>query len=373
MIIDVNKQRVDSALVELYELEIEGSTLYYTNYPENVKFYKLDGNYTIVEYVSFPMSFSGYEQKSDGPYSRPTIAFANVLTTFKSAIGASNDVLIGKKLTRRKTLQKHLATGTVGQTFGTHGVTPVEQQKQVFFIDRIERESAIEVVFELTSGFDLQGITVPNRYILANTCTWLYQGAYDGLSQRIGACKWKNTNNNPGFTVYYDKNNRPIISGTVTTALSGSVTANYIYRSSNSVTKVSNGGAATRYLYYQALSTGTNDPSNLRQCRYLEGAWNSGTAYETYVEGKIYNPIVSYNNKLWVAIYPSTNVTPGTDSYYWERVDLCGKKLSSCAQRFKAVQFTGQSGPTNVPSYTSENKNIALPYGGFPGARRFNR
>ena len=371
MIIDINKQRVDSELVELFELVIPGVAVEnlprFTTYPTAVKFYDRNDPYTIREYIPLPIEFSGYEQKSEGAYSRPTVIFANVLSTFKTKIG-TNDDLIGKKLIRRKTLFKYLATGSIGAS----GSAPIEQPQQVFFVDRIERQDAQSVVFELTSGFDLQGITVPNRYILANTCTWLYQGVeLSGL----GGCTWNTANNRPGFTVRYDSNDRPIISGTIPNmpASGQPVVANNVYRVLKTVTPTPPIGEE-RYDYYQAIVSFTKGSSfenaNFRRCRRIDGDWNS-SPYVTYREGKLYNPVVTHDNKVWVAVSPSTDVEPGTDEFYWERIDTCGKKLTSCALRFKAKEYTGQS--LSVPSYNEKNENAVLPYGGFPGAKRFNR
>lgn len=372
MIIDINKQRVDSELVELFELYIPGVPVEdlprFTTYPTSVKFYDRDSPHTVRVYLSLPMEFSGYEQKSEGAYSRPTIVFANVLGTFKSTIGTSNDDLVGKKLTRRKTLFKYLAT----EDEGVAGTAPIEQPQQVFFIDRIEKENAQSVIFELTSGFDLQSVTVPNRYILSNTCTWLYQGI--ALSN-LGGCTWKLTNDNPQFVVRYDSNDRPIISGSVSDmpAQGESVTQNNVYRVGKSVYPVVEGWN-NRYDYYQAIVSFTKtadfEAANFRRCRVIDGDWNS-SSYPTFREGKLYNPLVTHDNKVWVAVSPSQGVVPGTEEFYWERVDLCGKKLTSCALRYKAKEYTGQS--LSVPSYNSKNENAVLPYGGFPGAKRFNR
>tara|TARA_R110000772_G_scaffold66361_1_gene147853 strand:+ start:46006 stop:47130 length:1125 start_codon:yes stop_codon:yes gene_type:complete len=374
MLLDVNKQRVDSDLVELFEIEVATDQFaYFTTYYTNVKFSDVDSPYTIREYITLPINFSGFEHRSEGAYARPTIILANVLSTFKSEIGIEPDDLIGRRIIRRKTLAKHLATGTVGAS----GSAPIEQPRQIFFMDRLQSSDPTSISFELTTAFDLQGITVPNRYILANTCNWLYQGANITKTEKLGGCIWKDGNNNPGFEVRYDNNDRPIIEGTIPDmpATSGSVVVNYIYRVGYTVTRVTAGTTTTRYKYYQALlsftKTGSFESANFRQCRRAEGAWSALTSYVTYREGKLFNPIIEYDGKLWVAISDSTDVTPGTNDFYWERVDICGKKLTSCANRFKAVEFTGQG--LSVPSYTSEQKDAVLPYGGFPGAKRFNK
>jgi lambda family phage minor tail protein L len=358
MLLDLNKQRVDSEIVELFEIVIDNATVRFTNHPTNFKFPERNSPFIIREYTALPLYFSGYEQKAEGAYSRPVITFANILSTFKNSIGVSNNDLIGKKLTRRKTLAKYEPEGNPG----TNGSIPTEMPIQVFIIDRIESENAQAITFELTSGFDLQGISVPNRYILANTCTWLYQGRE---RQSSGGCTWKITNDNPGFTVRYDSNDRPLITGAVNNTLASltgqSVTVDNVY-------KIANGN---RFDYYQAITTTSSSTSaSFRRCRLIEGAWNS-SPYVTYTQGKLYNPIVTYDDKVWVAVASSENVTPGTNEFVWERIDVCGKKLTSCAIRYKAVNFTGQS--YSVPRAVKQNSNKILPYGGFPGAKRFNR
>lgn len=358
MLLDINKQRVDSEVVELFEIVIDGSTVRFTNHPTDVRFFERNSPYVIREYIALPLYFSGYDQKSEGAYSRPTITFANILSTFKNSVGVSNNDLIGKKFTRRKTLAKHLATGSIG----ANGSAPIEMPIQVFSIDRIESEDAQSITFELTSGFDLQGISVPNRYILSNTCTWLYQGV---ASSSFGGCNWKldNTVGDPSFTVRYDSNDRPLVSSAINMPATGStVTVDNVYR-------VANG---SRFDYYQALITFTKTASfetaNFRRCRLIEGDWSAGTSYVTYTQGKLYNPLVTHANKVWVAVSASTGITPGTDEFFWERIDVCGKRLSSCAIRYKAIQFSG-----DIPKVSRQDENKILPYGGFPGAKRFNR
>lgn len=374
MLLDVNKQRVDSDLVELFEVEVAtNSFAYFTTYYTTVKFYDAVSPFTIREYIPLPIIFSGFEHRSEGAYARPTIVLANVLSTFKSAIGIEPDDLIGRRVIRRKTLAKHLSTGTVG----ANGTAPIEQPRQIFFMDRLQSSDPRSISFELTTAFDLQGVTVPNRYVLANTCSWLYQGANITTTDKLGGCTWKATNDNPGFEVRYDNNDRPIVEGTIPNmpATSAAVTANYVYRVGDTVTRVSAGTTTTRYIYWQAIvsftKSATFEAANFIKCRRIDGTWSSATAYETYREGKLYNPIVEHDGKCWVALSPSTDVEPGTNDFYWERVDICGKKLTSCARRFKAIEFTGQS--LSVPSYTSEQKDAVLPYGGFPGAKRFNK
>jgi lambda family phage minor tail protein L len=360
MIIDINKQRVSSDLVELYQVETNAGYAYFTTYPTAVTFRDYFSPYTLRTYNPLPITFTGYESKADGAYSRPRVTFANILTTFKDALG-SNDDLIGKKVIRRKTLQSQLASNP-----------PVELPKQVFIIDRIESESPVQVIFELASPFDLAGINIPGRYIIPNTCAWVYQGnAADRAATKIGGCTWREDNLNPGFAVYYDYNNYLIaLSTSFATHSGGSYTKNSLYKVAKTLTRSNVNGSTTSvsgFDYWQAITSGSGalTVSNSRRCRAYT-AYSSSATYYSYKEGRLYGDVVLYNNKMWVCVKSHSNQAPSENSSYWERADICAKKLSSCAVRFKAKQSGGVT-------LVDQNETAVLPYGGFPAARRFNR
>lgn len=361
MIIDINKQRVTSDLVELYQIETSSGYEYFTTYPTSVTFRDYFSPYTLQTYNPLPITFTGYESKADGAYSRPRITFANILTTFKNAIGVSNDDLIGRKIIRRKTLASQLGSNP-----------PIELPKQIFILDRVESESPTQIIFELAAPFDLAGINIPGRYIIPNTCAWVYQGnAADRTLQKIGGCTWRQDNSNPGFAVYYDYNNYLIALGTgFATHTGGAYTKNTLYKVAKTITRINVNGSTTsisEFDYWQAISSGTGalSTNNSRRCRAYV-AHNTSTTYYTYKEGRLYNDVVLYNNKMWVCTKSHINQLPKEGSIYWERVDICGKKLSSCAVRFKARQSAGVT-------LVDQDESKILPYGGFPAARRFNR
>jgi lambda family phage minor tail protein L len=363
MIIDINKQRVASDLVELYQVETPSGYVYFTTYPTQVTFRDYYSPYTSRTYVPLPITFTGYENKADGAYSRPRVSFANILTTFKDALG-SNDALIGRKVVRRKTLYSQLGTGSGSSP-------PVELPKQIFIIDRIESESPTQVIFELAAPFDLAGINVPGRYIIPNTCAWVYQGnAADRSIQKIGGCTWRENNANPGFAVYYDYNNYLITSSSFATHTGGSYTKNTLYKVAKTLSRLEINGSVTSisgFDYWQAVTDGSGalSTSNARRCR-VNTAYSSATTYYTYKEGRLYGDVVLHNGKMWVCIISHLNQAPVEGSSYWERIDICAKKLSSCAVRFKAKQSGGIT-------LVDQNETVVLPYGGFPAARRFNR
>lgn len=81
---------------------------------------------------------------------------------------------------------------------------------------------------------------------------------------------------------------------------------------------------------------------------YDNTAKNAGDTVKTVTNG---------HTQIWEAV---TNVPPNKDPQvhggYWKRLDVCGKLISSCKVRFQ--------GP-------DEDTSKELPFGGFPGTRKF--
>lgn len=83
------------------------------------------------------------------------------------------------------------------------------------------------------------------------------------------------------------------------------------------------------------------------------------TTYTTWSSSITYavNSYVKYNEKIYQAIQAvPLNKPPTTNLSYWTRVDLCAKTIDACKVRF---QNGGADG------------SVALPFGGFPGTRKF--
>ena len=393
MILDINKQRVQDDYVELFILETNSTPLYFTTYHEDVYFADKDSPYTARLYEKLPIEFSGFEHRSEGAYARPQVTFANVLRTLQDDV--TPDSLIGKKITRRKTLSKYLTTS------GASGTPPTELPQQIFIIDRMAEENAAILSFELTTAFDLEGVSVPNRFILGNVCSWLYQGRAPDLpsgTTPLGACRWRKDNvqlHDSNFVVTFDSANRVLLNstyipGALAYPTSGALAADKLYKRDITTLTYSSDGtsAGTQQEYYQALGAFDAVPfsqSHVRRVRPYS-TWSSSTTYRTFSQGTSYNPCVIYNNsssinhnKIYVAITDSdasNPVTPGTNENYWRRIDTCGKALTSCAVRYRAKKYSYVGDGSNtviIPYYTTQNREEVLPYGGFPAAKRYNR
>lgn len=373
MILELNKQRVSSDYIELFKLQTPGGWLYFTTYESSVYFRDKESPYTNRLYIPLPIQFSGFEQKSEGAYARPKVSFANVLTTFSDALdGITNDDLVGMQLVRRKTLATHL--DNAGGTAHGAPAAPVEYPTQSFILDRVEGTNNLEVSFELASPFDLAGVLIPARTISPNTCPWAYQGAAadSPFTTKVGGCTWQQNGSNNGFIAYFDSRNSLFADKgvhSIAAITSSAVAANDFFRVSKSLSRVNvdtSTTAVSSYDYYQAAAAGT---TAYRRVRFY-ATYNGSTTYYTYINGEIYNDVVYYGSTLWLCIKSHAgSQTPSNSSKYWKRAELCGKKLSSCAIRFRSQQVTNATGLTVA---VTENTDGILKYGGYPASRRYN-
>jgi len=325
----IQLQEPGSELVELYEITIEGTTLYFHSGLEEdlstVQFRDRTSPYTIREYVAFPIVMDGVELGADGAINRPSLTVANVANTFSAAIGnIKAENLVGERVTKRTTLKKYLV-GEIGDAS-----PPVEFPIRKFIIDRISGESNTAVTYELAAPYDLSGITLPNRKVIGKYCSWQYQGY--SLAQK-GGCIW-------------DKNS-------VVSYADGA------------------GGVNTHKAYF------TEDDEPIVPAGSTMTGWTAGQykTYTTYSAGTAYSAgqYVEYDDgnqiTVWKCNLASTGNAPGLNSIYWSKGDVCGKKLSSCKCRF---QFKPQSpsGSNSDPS-TEKNTGKILPFGAFIGSRKF--
>tara|TARA_R110001592_G_scaffold255696_1_gene519469 strand:+ start:4809 stop:6050 length:1242 start_codon:yes stop_codon:yes gene_type:complete len=408
MVQDLQKQSPGSGLIFLYELEVSTSTTVYFHSGveadlSTVQFREEGG--AIRTYVALPVQADGFESDPSGTVARPTVAFANATAAFGSAVG-DYDSLLGSKLTRRTTLKKYL----VGESGDS--TPPVEFPKQVYYIDRISEKSKTIVSFECAAAFDLDGITIPGRQVIANACPWLYQGADYTLNEyeKVGGCTWNReskykptyeptTAGLNGVTEYIvlvnidDEYVLPATGETGTVGFStsvGSISVNNYYKNtttlgaSSGVRRITKEGAfdtsadsSTVNNLWQATSTtsspGTLSDSNVNVNRVrVWTTWSNSTTYYIYTDDR-YNDYVKYTSggitRLWKAKKTSINQAPDFGEY-WELGDMCGKTTKACKMRYG---FNPQaSGTATTTSKHNASTQVVLPFGGFPGAKAFS-
>ena len=421
---DAQALEVATGLIDLYEIEIgtgTNNTLYFYGGKdlENGDANKdviFDGN----TYIGLPIVVEGIEKKADGAMARPTMVVANVESIVKTGadfktqmedgtwdsiwngeiVNAANfkmETLIGQRVTRRRTFEKY--TGS--------GVSPYEFPKETFIIDRISNKTLLFVELELASPMDLAGTRIPRRAVIGKYCPWVYQ-AYDKTNKK-SACFWKVNGQirdaNNTYTYYFTGDDEPIVNAALLTGSSndfwkGAYSSSTSYGKGEYVSQTvaqtdrNTGSSYNETLFWrsEAASNQGNTPSaassSWQQVRTFT-AWSNSTSYTINNESPFpdfkKNPYVSYGDgtgdhsetdptvTIWRAIAPSTNVAPGTDPAIWVRGDVCGKLLKSCKIRYQAVpRMTGNNYDLGSSVVHAElNSSSALPFGGFPGSRKF--
>ena len=389
---DQLKQEIDSGLLEFFELTIgtgSNNTLYFHDgKKENLSDITFGGNV----YVALPIMMDGIELNADGALSRPTLTIANVESILKSGSkfktqmedgtwGATvnseplvandfkMDHLVGAILVRRKTLEKYLTSDPI-----------VEFEKDEYIIDRISGRDNNFVTLELASPFDIGGIRIPNRVVIGKYCPWVYQGASPDVlpENRIGACNWKKENqklsNGNRVSVFVSDNDEPILLKSAIVALGSGV-----YFTSKQSSHDLNDFVASNGLYYrsrQDLNTGALNKKVFWTVVRVYTEWSSDDTdedeYTTDIDHRK-SAHVYHSSTVWRCVkahIKNTNFPPSLDSRHWVRADLCGKLLESCKQRYQARGMNTSSGRNFIASDKS-NTTAILPFGGFPGSRKF--
>ena len=319
-------------------------------------------DYSLVTYTPFPFEFSGYERRTKGALPRPTIRFANVNRDFTIYNTNHND-LLGAKVIRRRTLAKYILENP-----------PVEFPKEIYYIERLVSENQLMVEFELTTNFDVRGVLLPSRRIVAARCPWKYKDS------TVGGCDWP-TDSTKDIT---DNN-----SNTTSQKIYVDVDDNYITAGSHGATTYSVWADATAYTkdhfveYYiplaadytidaaasvdsthsryttegTSLGFSVNDYINVRGAAVavwdheeihlkISAVSESGgntlitvispnpSGFASYTSGGL---ISKTRNTLFKCLRAHTSDAPrrpGVATTDWEVGDVCGKRLTSCRMRY---------------------------------------
>jgi len=372
----LQKQNPGSALVILYELEYATSSKAYF-------FAGLDDDITAVQfrenggtvrtYTAIPLQAEGFEVTSDGASTRPELTIGNIGGVLSSAIGnIPLEDLVGKRITRRTTLQKYLV-GEAGDA-----TPPVEYPKTTYVIDQLKDRSILSATFELAAPFDVAGTTLPKRQVIAGACPFRYKRAAISVARedRVGGCNWEAKfpgTSNILFMNRFDEYILPI--GNTYTTFSSSATAGNYYKTSASLTKIDEDGVTSTYSsdynYWQCLSNTNSTPAD------NNAAWRRIRVYYTYSSSAIYygytdnryNHFILESGVLW-QIKKKTEAANAhaarQEGANWTLGDVCGKKVSSCRLRFQAKEQTGVSGGVSLTTA----KFKPLPFGGFPSVQQ---
>jgi len=256
----VQDQEIDDAYLELFDINlrwvnssgtIETALVHLIDgLDNNLNLwmpYDNAGTLKWAEYVACPIEISGVAMSASGAAARPTLTIANVVSLVRSIssytvnqdnefVGdgdsdesnfsgggsyngeadtilaelniVKNEDILGSTVTHRKTLRKNTYVQISGTKYtyedrstAVTGIpTPKEFPSGKYVLDRVSSENNLLVEFELSSPFDVQGVKIPNRYVIGKYCPWDYRGAAGTANSVKSGCTW----NGGGFTIDND-------------------------------------------------------------------------------------------------------------------------------------------------------------------------
>ena len=368
-----------------------------------------DGN----TYYAMPLVMTDLEISTEGVQNRPTLTIGNVESILRSSSefqnandGGSDGIanfsinrLIGKRLTKRQTLQKYLTIES--STASTKAI--VEYPKRTYIIDRVQQRTAEAIIFELANPFDLEGVKLPSRQVIGKYCPWAYQGL--SFSTPTGGCSWAangemvvdDEGTERKYYVYFTDLDEPIVwKYLIHNAANNNIQSGKLHNGSSGtyakgvLVALSDGGSG--YTYWRSeIDNNSSVPA------VNNSSWQQVRVYVPFVSGETYSvhstdsmrneyvvhPVNNATGKndttfdftatsnIFRVLITNSTATPVSFSDYWERGDQCGKILKSCKIRYQFRSAKGASGvnQNTVPLVELETKQ-SLPFGGFPGSRK---
>ncbi|MFV8942299.1 phage minor tail protein L [Moellerella wisconsensis] len=162
-----------TAILDLFELNLQNLG------GEIIRFYGgVNGNYENViwqgkEYQAYPIKAEGFELKTAGTASRPTLTVSN-LFGFMTGLNSDFNDIVGAKLVRRQV--PATALDAVNFKEGNPEANPTYEALSWFIINEMTEETFEQVTYSLASPSESDIAIIPARTILADICTWVYRG-----------------------------------------------------------------------------------------------------------------------------------------------------------------------------------------------------
>lgn len=126
-----------------------------------------------VTYLPYPITADGFELKNTGASNRPNITLSN-LYGLVTAVVEDYQGGVGAVVTRRQVYAQHL--DAINFANGNPNADPNQQLVSRYVIERYSSLNSQSATFELAVPSETDGVILPRRIIVANTCNWEYRG-----------------------------------------------------------------------------------------------------------------------------------------------------------------------------------------------------
>ena len=182
--IDGSDMGVDLGVFNSYDLT-NNPNLGIFRFHNSTKLFKSSIFWRGNEFIAAPISVSDFEIKSNGTLPRPKISIAvndtgvAELNRLKQRIFQFGGDLVGAKFTRYRTFAKYLDARNYLDSILPITAEPdsfAEFPREIYYFDRKAQDDKTTLQYELASLFDVNGIKLPGRIVVANTCPAQYRG-----------------------------------------------------------------------------------------------------------------------------------------------------------------------------------------------------
>jgi len=131
-------------------------------------------------YNPLPVDVTGFSMSASGSIPRPNLKASNIGGSLGGYL-RSMDGAVGAKITRRRTLARYM------DAVNFPGVNPNADSTQhfpdeIYYLARKTSENPIYIEYELAASFDVAGVQIPRRQVIASTCEWVYRSAECGYA-----------------------------------------------------------------------------------------------------------------------------------------------------------------------------------------------
>jgi len=166
-------------MLDLYEVDLQAFGGDVLRFHSGTNGYFNDVIWQGRAYSAYPIAVEGFEVKSEGTYSRPTMKVANI-TGLITGINHDFEDALGAVVTRRQVLVKHL--DVVNFPNGNANADPTMEAVSRYVIEEMAEETFETVTYNLATPVDCDNAIIPARTILADVCQWVYRGDGCGYS-----------------------------------------------------------------------------------------------------------------------------------------------------------------------------------------------
>lgn len=167
------------AMIDLFEVDLQSLGGDVIRFHSGTNGYYGNVIWKGLAYSAYPIAVEGFETKSEGTYSRPTMKVANI-TGLITGINSDFDDALGAVVTRRQVLVKNL--DEVNFPAGNADADTSMEAVSRYVIEEMAEETFETVTYNLATPVDCDNAIIPARTILADVCQWVYRGDGCGYS-----------------------------------------------------------------------------------------------------------------------------------------------------------------------------------------------